>query len=198
MFVKENPDRKKKSRGKWRIYFRLYYAYYQQIDRVVVSGNGHIHKIKKSSLVRWIHLTKKAIYNHVYNIFRLFWWLCKFSFHNKWNEAWLLVINWYIPVTSRVAERLKAYQENLKTADNYCLLLSPFCLLLSPSTNKNLLKNRNWTFPCSALFHMKTRVCLKYFGNGYFLIFLIFLFHVYFLQNNETIHKLKAYKRAFK
>ena len=126
MFVKENPDRKKKSRGKWRIYFRLYYAYYQQIDRVVVSGNGHIHKIKKSSLVRWIHLTKKAIYNHVYNIFGLFWWLCKFSFHNRWNEAWLLAINWYIPVTSRVAERLKTYQENLKTADNYCLLLSPF------------------------------------------------------------------------
>ena len=33
--------------------------------------------------------------------------LTKFPFTTKWNEAWLLVINWYIRVASRVAERLK-------------------------------------------------------------------------------------------
>ena len=31
------------------------------------------------------------------------------------------------------------------------------------STSKNLLKNRNWTFSRSALFHINTRVFLKYF-----------------------------------
>ena len=36
-----------------------------------------------------------------------FWWLSKFSFHHKWNKAWLLVINWYIRVASGVAICLK-------------------------------------------------------------------------------------------
>ena len=30
-----------------------------------------------------------------------------FLFTTKWNEAWLLVINWYMPVASRVAKWLK-------------------------------------------------------------------------------------------
>ena len=45
-------------------------------------------------------------YNHGHNIYENFWCFTKFSFHHKWNEAWLLVINWYIRVASRVAERL--------------------------------------------------------------------------------------------
>ena len=40
-------------------------------------------------------------------IFRDFWWLSKFFFHPNWNEVWLLVINWYIPAASQVAERSK-------------------------------------------------------------------------------------------
>ena len=39
--------------------------------------------------------------------FENFSWLEKFSFHSKWNEAWLLLINWYVRVTSRVAEQRK-------------------------------------------------------------------------------------------
>ena len=39
--------------------------------------------------------------------FETFWWLGKFSLHRKWNEAWLLVINWYMQVASRGAEQLK-------------------------------------------------------------------------------------------
>ena len=39
--------------------------------------------------------------------FQNFWCFTKFSFHHKWNEAWLLVINWYIRVASRVAKLLK-------------------------------------------------------------------------------------------
>ena len=34
--------------------------------------------------------------------------LPNFSCHHKWNEAWLLVINWYIRVAPRVAKWLKA------------------------------------------------------------------------------------------
>ena len=30
-----------------------------------------------------------------------------FFFHHKYNEAWLLLINWYIQIASRIAERLK-------------------------------------------------------------------------------------------
>ena len=39
--------------------------------------------------------------------FDTFWWLSKFSFHHKWNDAWLLEINCYIRVASGVAKRLK-------------------------------------------------------------------------------------------
>ena len=35
-----------------------------------------------------------------------FWWFSNFFFHHKWNEAWLLVVSWYIPVALGVAERL--------------------------------------------------------------------------------------------
>ena len=39
--------------------------------------------------------------------FQTFWWLNKFSFHHRWHEVWLLVINWYIRVAIRAVERLK-------------------------------------------------------------------------------------------
>ena len=42
--------------------------------------------------------------NHGHNIVRIFDVLANFPFT---NEAWLLVINWYIRVASRVAELLK-------------------------------------------------------------------------------------------
>ena len=45
-------------------------------------------------------------YNHCQNILRKFCF-SKLSFHHKWNEAWLLVINWYVGVTLRAAEQLK-------------------------------------------------------------------------------------------
>ena len=35
--------------------------------------------------------------------------LKKFSFHHKWNEASLLVISWFIRVSSRVAEWLNTF-----------------------------------------------------------------------------------------
>ena len=38
--------------------------------------------------------------------FENLWCFTKFSFHHKWNEAWLLVINWYVWVSSWVAKRL--------------------------------------------------------------------------------------------
>ena len=53
------------------------------------------------------------------------WWLRKFSFHHNSNEALLLVINWYIPLASRVAKQLKTeglrklgnIRKNLKTSE---------------------------------------------------------------------------------
>ena len=42
-------------------------------------------------------------------IFENFLFFTNFSFRRKLNEAWLLIINWYIAVASRVAERLKAF-----------------------------------------------------------------------------------------
>ena len=56
----------------------------------------------------------------------------KFSFHPKWNEACLLAINMVYASCSRVAERLN--QRLSQNADFF-------------NTSKNLLKNRNWTFP---------------------------------------------------
>ena len=47
--------------------------------------------------------------NHALWYFKTFWWLSKFSFHHKWNAAWLLAINWYIRVASRFTEWLKTY-----------------------------------------------------------------------------------------
>ena len=47
-----------------------------------------------------------AIHNHVHNILRIFM-VEQVSFHHKWNEAWLLVINLYKRVASRVPEWFK-------------------------------------------------------------------------------------------
>ena len=52
-------------------------------------------------------LSDPCIILQSFSYFETFWWLRKFSFHHKWNEAWLLVINWYIRVASWVAQRLK-------------------------------------------------------------------------------------------
>ena len=86
-----------------------------------------------------------------------FWWLSTFSFHRKWNEAWLLLIKWYKQVASGVAEQLKTY--SLNKLGNIATILK-FCRIIalpsahSSSRNENfvsiskiLLKNRNWTFP---------------------------------------------------
>ena len=45
-------------------------------------------------------------YNHVHSILKIFDGN-KSHFYHKWNEAWLLVINWYIQVVSRVAKWFK-------------------------------------------------------------------------------------------
>ena len=42
-----------------------------------------------------------------YDHFENFWCFTKFSFHHKWNEVWLLVINGYIRVALQVVKWLK-------------------------------------------------------------------------------------------
>ena len=44
--------------------------------------------------------------NHVHILLRHFDGWANFSFHHKWNEVQLLVINWYLQVASQVAEQL--------------------------------------------------------------------------------------------
>ena len=111
-----------------------------------------------------------------------FWWFSNFSCHSKWKEALSLIINWYIRVASRVAlqedlrsYKIRKYKKNLKTSYNCSQL---FSVILSAQlssrhqdfviTSKNLLKNRNWTFPVASYFTSKLEVvCLKYFVNGW-------------------------------
>ena len=70
----------------------------------------------------------------------------------------------------RVAEQLKIWDVrklgNIRKVSNFIELLpsaQSSCQNVNfASTSKNLLKDRDWTFPA---FHMKTRVCLKYFVN---------------------------------
>ena len=44
---------------------------------------------------------------HVHNILRLFDGWVKFPFHRKFNELWLLVTKWYIPVASEFLHELR-------------------------------------------------------------------------------------------
>ena len=102
-------------------------------------------------------------------IFRQLGYLSKFSFPHKWNSV---IVGFKLVHTSwsRVAEQLKIWDVrklgNIRKVSNFIELLpsaQSSCRNLNfASTSKNLLKDRNWTFPA---FHMKTRVCLKYFVN---------------------------------
>ena len=82
-------------------------------------------------------------YSSCSRYFQTIWWLLKFSFHHKWNEAWLLLINWYI----RVVEGLRLTQlGNIRK-------ISKFHIKLLAST-QYLFQNeyfvstsRNWIFP---------------------------------------------------
>ena len=52
--------------------------------------------------------SKKKLCRQLYSwYFETFGWMNKFFFAHKWNEAWLLVINCYIRLASRVAEQLQ-------------------------------------------------------------------------------------------
>ena len=84
-------------------------------------------------------------------------------FHHKWKEAWLLVIKWYIRVTSRITERITDY--HLRKLEKIRKISKPYRILPSAqspsqidnfgSTSKNLAKSRNWTFPVVRYFTWK-------------------------------------------
>ena len=89
----------------------------------------------------------------------------------KWNEAWLLVINWYIRVASGVAKqllRLRNLGNQRKVQNNVKTSLEVWPSAQSSSlkenfinTSKRLLENRNWTFPVVHYFTWK----LEFFSN---------------------------------
>ena len=58
------------------------------------------------------------------------------------------------------------YQENLKTSDKYLLFLSPLAeIKISSVLAKISWKKKKLSFSSSALFHIKTALCLKDFVN---------------------------------
>ena len=73
--------------------------------------------------------------SHVH-YFETIWLLTKFCFYHKWNGAWLFVINWY--TVYELPHKLSSSR-----IGNFV------------STSKNLLKNRNWTFPVVRYFTWK-------------------------------------------
>ena len=81
-------------------------------------------------------------YSSCSRYFQTIWWLLKFSFHHKWNEAWLL-INWYI----RVVEGLRLTQlGNIRKTSKFHikLLASTQC---SFQNEYFVSTSRNWIFP---------------------------------------------------
>ena len=96
--------------------------------------------------------------------FETFWWLSKFSFHHKWNGAWLLVKNWYIRIVSRVTERLKTWDvRKLRTIRKISKLHRIIAKCLVPLLKWTICQysqkppeKQELNFSSSALFHMKT------------------------------------------
>ena len=99
--------------------------------------------------------------------------MTKFSFHQKWNETWLLVINRYVRVPSGIAKRLKNYHisklgnirklSKLHIMNALCLAFPPkwkFCQCYQKAPEKWKLN-----FSRNEPFQVKTKVCLKYFVN---------------------------------
>ena len=110
------------------------------------------------------------------------WWLIKVPFHHKRNEAWLLVINWYIRVPSRVAEQVRLiYQEISGKSQNFMKLLPsaqpPSRNENFVSTSKSLLKNRNSTFPIVRYFTWK----LEFVSN------ILWMMAAYFTEKLEIL-----------
>ena len=93
--------------------------------------------------------------NHIHNPLIQFDVWPNFFQYNKWNKVWLLAINCYIRLSWRFVKRLKTSDlrkfGNIRKSQNFIWLL-PSASSSSwnekfVSTTKNLLKNRNWTFP---------------------------------------------------
>ena len=69
---------------------------------------GHLERDNIAAVIKQSHnwgSTHKTITMVI--IFWQFLIFHQFSFYHKWNEAWLLVINWYIHVASRATEQVK-------------------------------------------------------------------------------------------
>ena len=74
------------------------------------------------------------------------------------------------PNNLRLKEHTKVVrkcQKNPKISWNYSLVPSvPPRMNFFINISKKLVKKKKLNFACSALFHIKTKVCLKYFVNG--------------------------------
>ena len=69
-------------------------------------------------------------------------------------------------VAPRVAERIKKYQENLKTSLNYSLVPSATPKMKILSILPKTAEKKKLTLSRGALLHTKTKACLKYPVHG--------------------------------
>ena len=64
---------------------------------------------------------------------------------------------------------MRKYQENLKTSQNYCSAFTPPHEMKILSALPEIAEKQKLNFSNSVLFHMKTKVCLKYFASDWVL-----------------------------
>ena len=87
-------------RSKWIEEIADCFSYLLLVRHKIVKSKG-FHLITLFSYLVWMIGNTGCCYNCSHNIMRIF------DVLPKWNEAWLLVINLYKRVASRVAKRLK-------------------------------------------------------------------------------------------
>ena len=114
----------------------------------------------------WIQCWKLELWSQY---FENIWCFTNISFRHKWNEAWLLLINWYIRFASPNTECLKSYDlrklrkfrimlklDGIKTRWNYSPVPSPPPKKENfANTSERLRENRNWSSPALRYFTWK-------------------------------------------
>ena len=97
----------------------------------------------------------------------IFWDLFWDIFHYKWNKMWWSVINIVYRSCLKSSWTASDWGSMEISANSQNFIVKHSAQSSSQNgiffdTSRKLLKNRNWIFPI-ALFHIKTRLCLKYF-----------------------------------
>ena len=113
--------------------------------------------------------------------------MSKFSFHQKWNKAWLLVLNWYIWVVSRVSKQLITEDcrklGKIRKISEHHRVIALCSVLFAISGDINPLKNRYRTFSMVSCFTWK----LSLLSNILWMILFETLFHSNWLHASSNL-----------